>query len=155
MEEKFRNPIQIGIIVSDLDATIRNFKKILEIEPRAIAEFPPLDSPDVEQYYNGEPGNSKGKFCFFDFGNIEIEVIMPISGKSIWQDFLDTHGPGLHHIKFSVGTHKESKAFMGDIGFSISQMGAAVGRNTGKEWLYYNTYDKLGFDLEVMNEIIE
>ncbi len=155
MENKFRNPIQIGIITDDLDKSIAYFKSILGIEPRAIADFPPEGYEDVYQEYKGKKGNSSGKFCFFDFGNIEIEIIYPVSGESVWKDFLDEHGPGLHHIKFSVAEHDESRAHLKKLGYDVYQGGAAVGKNAGKEWVYYNTFSELGFDLEVMNEHIK
>ena len=155
MKDKFRNPIQIGIITNNLEKTIANFKRILDIEPRAIADFPPIGHEDVYQEFKGEKSQSVGKFCFFDFGNIEIEVIYPVSGESIWKDFLDEHGPGLHHIKFSVPEHDESMEHLRQLGFNVHKGGAAVGKNTGKKWLYYNTFAELGFDMEVMNEIVK
>lgn len=35
----------------------------------------------------------------------------------------------------------------------MSQMGASVGKNAGKTWAFYDTYDKIGFAIEVMNEL--
>ena len=32
----------------------------------------------------------------------QIELIQPLEGRSIYSDFLQAHGPGLHHIRFSV-----------------------------------------------------
>ena len=35
-------------------------------------------------------------------GNLQIELIQPLGGKSTWQEFLDKNGEGIHHIAFSV-----------------------------------------------------
>ena len=40
--------------------------------------------------------------AFAELGPIEIALIQPLTGKSIWTDFLPEHGPGLHHIRFNV-----------------------------------------------------
>ncbi|MDR0301305.1 MAG: VOC family protein [Treponema sp.] len=49
--------------------------------------------------------------AFFDAGpNMQLELIQPNGEKSTWQDFLDKHGEGIHHIAFNVnGTEKVLK----------------------------------------------
>ena len=150
----FRNPIQIGILVDDLDGYLKNLEDIVGMEPWRIASFPPDNQPDVYREYHGEPADFKAKFCFYNLGNIEIEVIQPLEGKNIWRDWIDKHGQRIHHIKFLVPEHDDSKQYLKDNGIDLYQWGASVGPNAGKEWLFYNTYDKLGFDLELMNEIV-
>lgn len=150
----FRNPIQIGVLVDDLEAYLKNLEEIVGMGPWRIAEFPPVGNEDVYREYHGEPADFKAKFCFFNLGNIEIELIQPLEGKNIWRDWIDTHGQGIHHIKFLVDEHEDSKAFFKEKGVDLYQWGASVGPNAGKEWLFYNTYDKLGFDLETMNRIV-
>lgn len=151
----FRNPIQIGLIVEDLEETLCNLQNLLGIGPFRVVEFPPEGQEDVMRKYKGEDSDFTAKFCFFDLGNIEIEVIQPLTGKSIWRDFLDKKGPGIHHIKFSVPEHDPIKKYMQEKNIDISQMGASVGKNAGKEWVFYNTDDQVGFAVEVMNEIIK
>ena len=35
-------------------------------------------------------------------GGVELELIQPLEGESPWQEFLDKHGEGIHHIAFKV-----------------------------------------------------
>ena len=35
-------------------------------------------------------------------GDLQVELIQPVSGPSIHQEFLDAHGSGLHHVCFEV-----------------------------------------------------
>ncbi len=35
-------------------------------------------------------------------GDLQLELIQPVSGATIHQEFLDAHGPGLHHLCFGV-----------------------------------------------------
>ncbi len=153
-KDVFKNPIQIGMVVEDLEGALRNFEEILGIGPFTIVDFPP-GGEDVKMMYKGKPEPFTAKFCFFNLGNIEIEVIQPLTGKTIWRDFLDEKGPGLHHIKFSVPEHEPAKTYLEGKDLSISQMGASVGKNLGKEWVYYDTEDKVGFAIELMNEIVK
>jgi methylmalonyl-CoA/ethylmalonyl-CoA epimerase len=151
----FLRPIQIGLIVKDLDRTLENLQKIFGIGPFRIVDFPPEGHEDIKRVYKGENADFTAKFCFFDLGNIELEIIQPLSGKSIWQDFIDEKGPGLHHIKFNVPEHGPVSTYLEGNGIGITQMGGAVGKNAGKEWVFYDTEEKIGFAIETINEIIK
>jgi catechol 2,3-dioxygenase-like lactoylglutathione lyase family enzyme len=35
-------------------------------------------------------------------GDLQLELIQPVSGPTIHAEFLDEHGPGLHHVCFDV-----------------------------------------------------
>ena len=35
-------------------------------------------------------------------GDLQLELIQPVAGPSIHREFLDAHGPGLHHVCFAV-----------------------------------------------------
>lgn len=153
-EEIFRNPIQIGMVTDDLDSTLGYFRDILGIGPFTVVDFPPEGAETPMMRYYGEDAPFTAKFCFFNLGNIEIEVIQPLTGKTIWREHLDRHGPGLHHIKFSFPEHDPVRKYMASKGIKISQQGASVGKNLGKVWEYYDLEDKLGFSIETMNEKI-
>lgn len=155
VKQYFKNPIQIGLLVDDLEGTMANLEKIFGIGPFRVVDFPPVDEPNVKMMYHGKDSKFRAKFCFFDLGNIELEIIQPLEGESIWRDFIDQKGPGLHHIKFSVPTHEGTREYLTDQGIEISQMGASVGKNAGKEWVFYNTHELVGFDIETMNEIVD
>ena len=153
VKKLFSNPIQIGMIVDDLDKTLENLQNIFGMGSFKIVDFPQEGEEDVKMIYKGENAKFKAKFCFYNLGNIEFEIIQPLEGKTIWRDFLDKKGPGLHHIKFSVPKHDESREYLFENGIKISQMGASVGKNAGKEWVFYDTEELVGFAIETMNEI--
>ena len=35
-------------------------------------------------------------------GTVELDLIQPMEGKTIWSDFLSERGPGIHHLRFNV-----------------------------------------------------
>lgn len=150
-EDVFRNPIQIGVIVKDLDSYLQKLQNVFGIGPFRIAQYPPCDELPYREYH-GKEGNFTAKFCFYHLGNIELELIQPISGENIWDDFIDKHGCGLHHVKFLTSDAKAVEEYMNANGYQIYQQGAAVGPNKGRVWQFYPTYEDIGFDIEMMNE---
>jgi len=150
----FRNPVQIGLLVDDLEKVLKNLEEIFGIGPFRIVDYPPPDLENLPRQYKGKDEKFSAKFCFFDLGNIELEIIQPISGKTIWRDFIDKHGPGLHHIKFNVPEHDPSRGYLKSKGIKEEQLGGGIGKNAGKVWINYDTEDAIGFSIEIMNEIV-
>jgi hypothetical protein len=152
-KEIFSNLIQIGMITDDAEKTLENLEKTLGIGPFRVVEYPPKDEIDCKRFVNQMPSNFTGKFCFFNFGNIEFEVIQPTGGENIWSEFLKmNNGPGLHHLKYMIQSHEEVHEHFEKLGIKEIQSGASVGLNKGRVWAYYDTYETLGFYTEVMNE---
>lgn len=153
--ELFRNVIQIGMVVEDLDKTLQTFESLLGIGPFRITDYPPAGEPDCQREYRGANADFTARFSFFHFGNIELAIIQPLKGESIWRDFLQTHGPGIHHLKFSVDHLSPADEYLRGQGFACVQQGAAVGPNKGKTWAYYDLEGTLPLCIELMNEVIE
>ncbi len=55
----------------------------------------------VKVTVRGKPGAFKFKLSFANLGPIRLEFIQPV-GESIYQEFLDERGEGLHHLCFIV-----------------------------------------------------
>ena len=150
----FKKFLHVGVVVRDLERTLNTLTNAFGIGPFKIMDFPPKDEEsEIEMVYYGKPADFSAKFCFADMGNIELEIIQPISGKSVWFDFLEKHGEGIHHIKFLVSDLQETKQYLDEYNFELTQSGSAVGVNKGKTWAYFGTEDKIGFVIEVLNEL--
>ena len=152
-KETFSNPIQIGIICRDLDTTLKNFESILGMSQFRIAEFPPAGNDHVTRVYHEKQGDFTAKFCFYNWGNIELELIQPISGSSVWFDYLDKtpNGLGIHHVKFMVERQEPVKAYFDSLGIERTLYGEGVGPNKGRIFAFYDTFSQLGFDVEILN----
>lgn len=150
------NPIQIGLIIRNFESARQSYRDLLGMSEFRVADFPPKTDEDPKRVYHGKSGDFVAKFYFFQWENIEFELIEPVSGESVWEDFLaDGKLFGLHHIKFSVDRIEPLDDYFAQFGVERIQQGAAVGPNRGKTWVFYNTMDKLGFDIEVFNKIID
>ena len=98
---KFSKAVQVGLVVHDLDSTIKALKNIFGFEQFREVTWP-IDRPDMKSEYHGSPGNFKFRIAFTQLGPIELEIIQPLKGENIYQDFLESHGEGLHHLLFEV-----------------------------------------------------
>ena len=55
------------------------------------------------------------RVAFATVGDASFELIAPLEGKSIYMDFLKTHGEGMHHTCIAYATRealREAKAEM-------------------------------------------
>jgi hypothetical protein len=92
-------PIEICIVTADLKHTLTGLMK-LGIGPFKIFHF----RPDTvsEQTIRGEPCPFELYVTFATQGSMVWEVMQPVSGSTIMQEFLDaTNGKGgIHHVAF-------------------------------------------------------
>jgi len=110
---------QIGIVVKDAEAVARNYWNILGIGPWAIIEW---EAPVVyDRRYHGKPVVAREKLAFAQAGGIQIELLETIEGPTIYKDWLDEHGEGLHHMNFLVDSVDDTAAILAGQGFPSIQ----------------------------------
>lgn len=76
----------IGVAVKDLDQAMKLYKDVFGIEPSLIYES----------------SYTKAKIAFFPIGNVNVELIQPVSSDSVMGKFLEKRGEGIHHIAYRV-----------------------------------------------------
>jgi len=88
---------QVGIVVRDLQRAMENYWKTLGIGPWRIFTYQPptLKEPMIR----GKPVNYSMKIALAQIGSLQIELIEPLEGPSIYKEFLRQRGEGLHHIQ--------------------------------------------------------
>jgi methylmalonyl-CoA/ethylmalonyl-CoA epimerase len=106
-KEKITEPVitskklaQVAIIVKDIDAARNAWAKLLGIEVPAVSIAESNSARPT--LYMGKSSDAKAKLAFVTLENIQIELIQPMGGKSTWQEYLDKHGEGIHHVAFQV-----------------------------------------------------
>jgi catechol 2,3-dioxygenase-like lactoylglutathione lyase family enzyme len=129
------NFCQIGIVVKNIDETIDFYSKTFGFGPFEVRY---VEYPDATYY--GETAGYRGKRAFFHLGNIQIELIELVDGKTIHEDFLKQHGECLHHIGFKVKNLDKSKENAEKAGLEITQ---GFQRPDGSGFAYLDT-DKTG-----------
>lgn len=97
MEAKFRKVIHLGIVVEDVRRASRIYEKEFGIAPWEISDHSGFFADKVVNGKNGIDFASaiyRGEEC-------EIELIAPV-GDGVFREWLDKHGPGLHHVKLDT-----------------------------------------------------
>ena len=107
---------QIGIVVKNIDETVKYYAEIFGIGPFEILEVNYTDAT-----YYGQKAGYRGKRAFAKMGPITIELIELIEGKTIHEAFLKEKGEGLHHIGFAVKDLKESLRIAERMGLKVTQ----------------------------------
>jgi catechol 2,3-dioxygenase-like lactoylglutathione lyase family enzyme len=148
----FKEIVQIGVVVRDLDRSIRVLSDVFGIGPFSrVDKWPPSDRSDFERYYFDEPAEFTARMAFVDLGAVELELIQPLEGKSIWSDFLESRGEGIHHIRFNTPNHEPVIKYLEHQGIGTSQMGSGI--RPGTFWVNFDTDEAVGFTIEIMKAL--
>jgi hypothetical protein len=147
-KEIFSKFVQIGVVVADLEKAIRNLGEIFGIGPFRVIDWPPAGREDLMRFYHGEPGSFTARMAFTELGPVELELIQPVTGPSIWADFLRDHGEGIHHLRFNLDELDPVQAYLAEKGIPSAQHGSGI--RPGTTWMNFASEDKVGFVIEVM-----
>lgn len=133
---------QVGVVVRDLDRA-RAFYERLGIGP--FTEGPSADASDRRIYGTLVP-DARVRGAVAQMGPIEFELLQPVSGQTIQQEFLDTRGEGLIHICAYTDNIARDTKTMHDLGFE--PISSAVLSDGGK-FAYFDTRSIGGVVLEL------
>ncbi len=136
---------QINIVVADIEAAAEKWAAVLGIEKPEI-QLRHLEGN--ENYtYRGKPISCDLKVADIDMGGFVIELHEPAGGESSFQEFLDKHGNGVHHIGFEVGDKRDDIIrALSDEGFDTNR---TLGIYPGSSWTIVDGEDTLGVNLNI------
>jgi methylmalonyl-CoA/ethylmalonyl-CoA epimerase len=137
--------VQIGIIVKDAEKTASAYAEVFGIPRPAIVMI--ADDSFAKTNYHRQPSIAKGKAAFFDLGPVQMELIEPIGAPSTWEEFLKTHGEGIHHIAFRTMHMAEAQDFLASKGMETVQHGGW----DGGQYAYVDCSKRLGTILELLH----
>ena len=122
-ETPFGNNVvcQVGLIVHDIEAMARKYCDVFGVEMPPIIQT--LNYAVTKTTYKGEACDATAKLAFFDMGQVQLELIEPDALSSVWRDYLDEHGEGVHHIAFMVKDTDGTVKYLQDHGIGVFQQG--------------------------------
>ncbi|BBX16475.1 lactoylglutathione lyase [Mycolicibacterium duvalii] len=91
-----QTPVQIAWVTNDLDATEAMLTALLGA--KSWVRMPAVHFGPDTCTYRGAPADFVADISLSYAGDTQLEVIAPVSGDSIYTEFLDRSGPGLHHV---------------------------------------------------------
>jgi catechol 2,3-dioxygenase-like lactoylglutathione lyase family enzyme len=95
-----QTPVQIAWVTRDLDATEKALTILLGA--KKWIRMPGVHFGPDACTYRGKPADFVADISLSYAGETQLELIAPVNGQSIYTDFLDRAGAGLHHICIEV-----------------------------------------------------
>lgn len=144
-----RKIAQVCMIVKDIQKAMEQYWKIWGVGPWAIHYFNPESIRDFIVRGKRVENEFEVIIAVSQLGDIQIELIQPIKGPSIYWEFLDKKGEGIHHIKEYVSDNNIEK----DLN-EYKQKGIEViqsGKFDEDVFYYLDTEPTLGYLLELGN----
>jgi len=138
---------QIGIVVRDLESSCRRYSALWQCGPWRIYTY----SPEIlsHQSYRGEPSRFAMRIAL-NPTTPQIELLQPLEGPSVYYDWLERRGEGLHHLAAYVEDADEAIASIASCGYSVIQEGRGFGLGGDGAFVYFDTEHDLGYLLEVV-----
>ena len=122
-----RGVLQLCVVTRDYRRAVDDFLR-LGIGPWRVYTFGPDSVTDMT--YRGKPSAHVMKAALATTGAMEWEIIQPLQGPTIYDDFLDRHGGGVQHIAVDCAgaTWTEKVSRFEAAGFRVVQSGNWLGR---------------------------
>jgi methylmalonyl-CoA/ethylmalonyl-CoA epimerase len=97
---------QIAVVVRDIEAALKTYTETLGWGPWSVFDYKPPLLHDTR--VNGEPVEYRMIGAEASVDGLGFELIQPVSGPSIYQEFLDSHGEGVQHIACMKHSEQDS-----------------------------------------------
>src|SRR5215471_15676912 len=97
---------QIAVVCNDLQKTMEQYTKLLGWGPWNVYRHEPPRLHDTQ--LRGEPTDFTMLGAETHIGEMGFELLQPIEGPSIYKDWLEQHGEGLHHVAVMLHDFDES-----------------------------------------------
>jgi glyoxalase/bleomycin resistance protein/dioxygenase superfamily protein len=144
-----RKIFQIAWVTRDLEKSMKAWVENLKIGPWTVLTF----TNDSLKYLKVDDKTVTEPFKFLIgiswIGDMQLELIEPVYGPTIYEAFIQKHGEGLHHIKERIADDAMEGVVQGyrDQGIGVTQTGQFE-----TDFHYYlNTEPRLDFIYELGN----
>jgi len=141
------NLAQIAWVVKDVNASRSFFQDVM-----GISNFSKVQTIRVKEFdatYYGEPSDAESLVSMAYSGGTFIELIQPVSGNSVFQDYIDKNpAGGIQHIAYSLPIAQLDKVIseFADKGFPvISSFDTPIAKI-----VFFDTYKEIGVMTEIM-----
>ncbi len=137
-------PDQVGIIVPSLEAA---FPAYGAATPWRIWTYGRSTVGSVE--LRGGPGRFEMRIAL-NPTQPQIELIEPVAGPSVYDEWVAEHGYGLHHLGYFTDDLEAAIGAMADAGYALLQAGRGLGADGSGGFAYFDTTAVLGYIAEAI-----
>jgi methylmalonyl-CoA/ethylmalonyl-CoA epimerase len=137
--------IQVAYVTRDIDKAMKHHWEVFGIGPWDVYQF---ESPKVRDYmYRGKPATHSCLIAVTWRDNVQLELMQPLTGRSIYNEHLETKGEGMHHIKLYYADCARAVADFTARGYPVIQSG----KFDEDEHYYLDTEKDFGYVIELGN----
>jgi hypothetical protein len=123
---------QLGIVVPELetamDAYFENFG----------VRFQVFEVDETICQFSGSTRRFGVRFGLAQLGSLSIELIQPVSGRTVYQEFLKQNGAGIHHLGFYTLRLSAARKKLDNRGYTVLMEGRIDGV---ADFAYYKAHD--------------
>ncbi|MFM8594734.1 MAG: VOC family protein [Chloroflexota bacterium] len=141
---------QIAVVVRDLDLAMERYWTQHGIGPWDVYTYGPHRMPTMT--YRGEERPYVMRLALAFVGSTMYELIEHVEGPSIYEEFLNDHGEGLHHFGYYVDDIDAAITAMQERGYSLLQSGRGFGLDGDGAYAYFDTAADLGCIVEAIEK---
>jgi hypothetical protein len=139
---------QIGIIVKDLDATVKRWSEDFGVGPWSFYTY---GEPLVKRMTrHGKPCRYKMRLALANVGSMRIELIEPLEGDTVYSEFVEEHGYGIHHLGVLVENMGKAIGEAAEAGLAMTMDGAGFGPDDDGHYAYLDTEKLIGTTIELI-----
>lgn len=143
-----RGVAQVAFVVKDVEQTVKNFTNKFGCGPW---HFYTYGDPLVKRMTrHGKPSTYKMKVALGYIGEMRIELIEPLEGDTVYNEFVEKHGYGIHHLGVLTDNMQQSLAEAADAGLEMTMDGAGFGPDDDGHYAYLETEDLIGTTIELI-----
>ena len=138
----------VAVVVRDLDASIKRYVEEFGIGPWSIHAF----SPDWIQGMNfrGKQQGHSMRLALADVDGVMYQLIEPAQGPNAYQEFVEEHGEGLHHLGYFVDDLDVSTNDIESKGCGLLQSGRGTDVKKDGDYAYFETEGALDCIIEAI-----
>ena len=148
-EEKqlpLKDVAQICILVPDIEKAVEIWWKKFGIGPWHLYTY---GKPLVKRMpRHGKPCEYKMKIALSYIGKMRIELIEPLEGDTVYKEFIEDHGYGVHHLGVLTDDMKGSLKNAESAGIAMTMDGAGFGPDDDGHYAYLDTEKLIGTTIE-------
>ena len=139
---------QVCVVVRDLRMAMEHYVNVLGIGPWRVYTY---GAPLVRRMtYRGQPADYQMRLAFCQTPTVMLELIQPTRGPSLYTEFLETRGEGMHHFGVFIPNLQEGIAEARAAGFDVIMSGHGTGVTEDGGYAYLDTDKTLGALFELI-----
>src|SRR5918997_5401028 len=143
-EPSFTETMQLGIVVRDLEATVRRYEDDYGIGPWQFARIDLGEEHNYREY--GRPVERSTRIAIATVGGVMWELIEPLDADGIYARFLAEKDEGVHHVAVATPDFDETVAR------AERKDGVMLScKHSGIDIAYLDTLRDLGVTIEIFS----